>query len=255
MPTKIKLIVTDLDGTLLREDKTLSEHTISILKKCRENGMKVAFATGRGANNDKVVPKELFDGRIKANGAEARAGEEVVYGRMISFQGAKAFLKTCEEHDFKIILQSGDMSYSNFEAADYFLNNAGSKPLDISKHDMDFEKILLFPADGEFVEEHIPDELHFTISRENFISIMHKGATKGKALKALAEFWRIDSSEVVAFGDDLNDIDMLSFAGCGVAMGNAVEEVKGTADETTLSNGDDGVAEWIRKKIVFLYQS
>jgi predicted mannosyl-3-phosphoglycerate phosphatase (HAD superfamily) len=61
----IKLIVTDLDGTLLRTDKTISDRTKSILSKCRESGIAVIYATGRGGSAEQVAPAELFDGRIR----------------------------------------------------------------------------------------------------------------------------------------------------------------------------------------------
>jgi len=79
---------------------------------------------------------------------------------------------------------------------------------------------------------------------------MHKDATKSKAAASLVQFWDIASSEILAFGDDLNDIDMLSYAGIGVAMGNALDEVKAAANYICLSNDEDGVAHWIEEFIL-----
>ena len=101
-----------------------------------------------------------------------------------------------------------------------------------------------------YINEHYPDELYCTISVDGLAMIMHKDATKSKAAASLVQFWDIASSEILAFGDDLNDIDMLSYAGIGVAMGNALDEVKAAANYICLSNDEDGVAHWIEEFIL-----
>ena len=144
------------------------------------------------------------------------------------------------------------MNYSNFAVSDVFSDIVNYKFIDISTHNMDTEKIILTPVDIAFVERHCPDTLYPTVSREGFIAVMHKEAKKAKALAHIAGLWGIDKSNIAAFGDDFNDMDMLTFAGAGVAMGNALDEVKAAADFITLSNEDDGVADWINKNILFL---
>ena len=86
------------------------------------------------------------------------------------------------------------------------------------------------------------------VARDGMAMIMNKEATKSKAVEKLAKDWGINQSEIVAFGDDINDIDMLTYVGIGVAMGNAVNEVKDIADEICLSNEEDGIVEWILRK-------
>ncbi|MCL2565686.1 MAG: Cof-type HAD-IIB family hydrolase [Defluviitaleaceae bacterium] len=246
----IKLIVTDLDGTLLREDKTISDYTKSVLIKCREKGIKVVFATGRGGTNDQIVPAEFFDGRIKANGAVAKIGDKIVYEKLASYHIARPLLLACEEHGLKIALQAEDMTYSNFVTSDTFSEITNYTLVDISTHAVDTEKIILYPVDKAFVEKHCPKELYLTVSRDGFIAVMHKEATKAKALSHLAGLWDIEPSNIAAFGDDFNDLDMLSYAGAGVAMGDAMPDIKTAADFVTLSNEDDGVAYWIEKNIL-----
>ena len=98
---KIKMIVTDLDGTLLRDDKTVSEFTKSALQRCRAAGIKTIFATGRGENSicgvEHVVPTELFDGYILNNGALAVAEHDTVYSRFVVEDMIKPLLAVCEE--------------------------------------------------------------------------------------------------------------------------------------------------------------
>ena len=89
--------------------------------------------------------------------------------------------------------------------------------------------------------------IEITSSWFNNIEIMHKGVNKGEALKELVKYLGIDRKEVIAFGDNYNDLDMLKFAGVGVVMGNADEAVKEQGDYVTSTNTEDGVAKAIYK--------
>ena len=91
------------------------------------------------------------------------------------------------------------------------------------------------------------EDIERTSSWYNNIEIMHKGANKGEALKALIKYLGIDREEVIAFGDNYNDLPMIELAGLGVVMGNADEAVKEKADYVTSTNMEDGVAKAIYK--------
>ena len=116
-----------------------------------------------------------------------------------------------------------------------------------------FNKILLI---GDEVEAKKTYELlkkmnthmvNIHMSKPTYIEIMSKNISKTKALKELLNIYNIDKSEVLAIGDNYNDMDMLEFAGMGIAMGNAPDEVKRISNDVTLSNDEDGVAEAIYK--------
>jgi len=79
---------------------------------------------------------------------------------------------------------------------------------------------------------------------------LHEEAGKSKAVAALADHWGISIKDVVAFGDDTNDIDMLRHCGIGVAMGNAIDEVKSAADDICDTNENDGIAKWLEKHVL-----
>lgn len=220
MMKPIKMIVTDLDGTLLREDKTVSERNRLALLRCRELGIKVFFATGRSYRT-KVVPQDWFDGYVRSNGAYAYAGETVVYRRTFSDETMRYILDVCNQRCIT------------------------TKPrLDEQIHLPDIK-----PIDAEYVNSKLPADLYLIVLKEGFGQIMHKEATKVKAIEALARYWGINKTEIVAFGDDLNDIDMLSWAGNGVAMGNALDEAITAADEICLNNEEDGIAVWIEQNV------
>ena len=251
----IKMIATDLDGTLLREDKTISDFTKSTLARCRESGIKIVYATGRGGSADRRAPKDMFDGRIVMNGAIARVGSQVVYQRLVPYETARPILLACDRHGLKATSELSGMHYSNFDVNAQWPSLLEDFAItDFAVHDLDAEKLYIVvhtPEDVAFIERHLPESLYMTVSRDGLAQVMHKEASKSKALAAVARLWDIAPEEIVAFGDDLNDIDMLEFAGIGVAMGNALDEVKAVGDFVCLSNEEDGLARWVCEKIAY----
>ena len=85
---------------------------------------------------------------------------------------------------------------------------------------------------------------------ENWYAFLPEGAGKVQAIRELAKILDISSDDIVAFGDDINDIEMLKMCGTGVAVTNAVPDVQAIADSVTLSNDEDGVAEWIIQNVL-----
>jgi len=248
MKTPIKMIVTDLDGTLLRTDKTISSHTISTLSRCKQAGIKLAYATGRGGSAAKIVPAGLFDGSAIANGASAVADSTVIYNRVILYQHARPLLMACDQRGLIISSQLGRMDYANYNISEIWPIIHNFMIVDFATHDKDAEKIIttnLTQEDIKFINSRLPACTYMVISVDNVAMIMHKDATKSKAIAALASHWGIAREEIVAFGDDLNDLDMLAYAGMGVAVGNALDKVKDIADFVCQSNDDDGVAMWL----------
>ena len=223
MKNSIKMIITDLDGTLLRDDKTVSERNKLALSRCRELGIKVIFATGR-AYRTKIVPQNWFDGYARCNGAYACAGETEIYRRTISDNDRRYILDVCNQRKITIEPRNDEEIYLP----------------DIK------------PEDAEYLTSILPRDLYLLVYKENFGQIMHTEATKSKAIEALARYYAINQSETVAFGDDINDKDLIDWAGTGVAMGNALNEIKAIANEVCLSNEEDGVAIWIENNVFAL---
>jgi hypothetical protein len=247
-----KMIVTDLDGTLLRSDLTVSGRTEAALRQCKSTGVKIVYATGRGGSAEQIVPDGLFDGRIINNGAVAFADGNI-YKNLISYQEARPFLLACDRRGFKVTTQSGAMHYTNFDVALVWPHIKNFKIVDFSSHELDSEKICMTFESGEdleFVKQYLTDNMYLTVARDGLGMIMHIGATKSKAVAFLAGRWGIKQEEIVCFGDDLNDIDMLQYCGVGVAMANALDEVKKAADYICDTNDNDGVAKWIEERIL-----
>jgi len=250
----VKMIVTDLDGTLLSSDLTISERTVAILNQCKEVGIKLVYATGRGGSAETLTPAALFDGKITLNGAIVKIDDTIVHNCLIPYQLAQPILTACDKRGLLVVSEAGDKHYSNFAITDLWPTFTNFEITDFSQHTKDAEKIYftkLTLEDEKFIEEQLPDSLYMVISRiYDMAMIMHKGATKSQGISVLAQMWGISPSEIVAFGDDMNDMDMLSYAGIGVAMGNSIDEIKAVSKCVCRSNDENGLAEWLWENVL-----
>ena len=249
----IKMIVTDLDGTLLREDKTISERTLAAIGRCRAAGIKTVYATGRGSTSTNLLPPLLFDGRICCNGATAYAGDVPVYSRLIQIDSVRDLLIACDKAGFRVAAEYNGTHYSNFNVAKTFPLLLQFKEVDFSKHSIDVEKVYAIidsPEVVKLISQYLSNNLYLQESRDGFAFVMHKEALKSAATASLAEYWGIEQSEVAAFGDDLNDIDLLEYSGVGIAMGNALCDVKAAADQICDTNENDGIAVWLEENLL-----
>ncbi len=259
-----KLVAIDLDDTLLRTDLTISERTKQAIKASMAQGTLVTFATGRMYRA--ALPYALDLGLdlplITYQGALVKYvdGREV-YHRPVAKDIAKEIINLVKPTGIHINVYYDDQLYME-EATDWGKKYANTVRVPINLLPLpegikeDLTKILLI-GDSEKLDEiqtvlaeRFQDNINLTKSQSCFLEISHPQATKGNALKGLVESLDLHPEQVIAIGDNLNDLDMLEYAGCGVAIGNAVEEVKRIADMVTKNNDDDGVAEVIEKLIV-----
>jgi len=247
----IKMIVTDLDGTLLRTDKTISERTKATLSQCKESGVKMVYATARGGSAERILPAGIFDGKVIRGGAIAKIGDEIVYSRLIPHQIIRPILIVCDKRGLRITSETADIKYANY----------GDNISDFSQYDIDAEMVYfegLTPDDEVFIKSQLPESLYFMAMSDTSIDanggsfgmIIHKEATKTKAVSELARLWNITLSEIIAFGDDVNDTELLRNCGISVAVANAIDEVKAAADYIGDTNDNDGVAKWIEERIL-----
>ena len=250
----IKMAVFDLDGTLLRTDKTVSARTIEALKLCQSKGIKTVYATGRGSSADVIVPPELFDGKITMNGALTKIENKIVRNCLIPCLTARPFLLACDKRGLKMTSEITGMHYTNFTIPEDWTDVVKNWEItDFSQHDKDAEKIYTYdltPADITFINEILPEDLYMVMAVDGLAMIMNKDSTKSKAVTALAVYWGIKQSEIAAFGDDLNDIDLLNHVGISIAMENALYNVKAAADHICDTNDNDGVAKWLEENVL-----
>jgi hydroxymethylpyrimidine pyrophosphatase-like HAD family hydrolase len=187
------------------------------------------------------------------NGAVATIDDTVVYSRLIPYNIACPLLMACDQYGLKSASQGNVTRYSNFTVSDEWPFITSFQIVDFSMHEKDAEKLYMVVRNRDdvlFIEKHLPKELYLSVSRDNLAMVMHREATKSKTLAEMARVWGIEQAEIAALGDDLNDIDLIAFAGVGVAMGNALDETKAAADYICDSNDNDGVAKWLEENVL-----
>jgi len=253
---EIKMIAVDLDDTLLRDDKTISDRTKAALDKCRDKGIKLIFATGRGQSAQTFLPSGFFDGCVKMNGAVAYAGDLLVYEKLVSTAHARDLLLAADRTEVQIVVEKDGWHYANFDVISIWGLGwlTGYEISDFKTLDISADKIYALPKSDleiELLKSHLPEGLYLITARtNNFTMILHKDANKARGIAALAAHWGFTIDNVVAFGDDTNDLEMLQYCGIGIAMGNAIDEVKSVADNVCDTNENDGIAKWLEEHVL-----
>ena len=252
----MKLIVTDLDRTLLRSDKTISEHAVEVLNRCRKNGHLVVFATARAENGmTRFIEAVKPDAVISSGGAVISVNGVIIYEQTLSKNDVKTIISMCSQHTGgkgRMTAESTVGYFSNFEPDDPDRYNAFSYT-DFNNFTLPCYKITAeIDSDeyGEAVAAACDDCSVISYSGELWQRFACKTSTKEDALKFLAKHLKIALSNVIAFGDDTNDIGMLKLAGTSVAVDNAIPEVQAVAHFITNSNDRDGVAEFINLNVL-----
>lgn len=265
-----KLIALDMDGTLLTSDKTISDKTRKAIKAAEKQGVKVVLASGRPLNGLTRYLEELdlFKGDdyvLSYNGGlvQNTKTEEIVSKVVIKGSDLKNIYEVSQKLDINIhgfsaeegLITPKNSKYTQYEA-DMNGIDIKIKDFNLVEDDEDIIKVMMID-EAEILDpaiEKLPKNLYekYSIfkSAPYFLEFTNKEVDKGLGLKKLAEYLGIKKEEIIACGDAGNDLSMVRYAGLGVAMGNATEEVKEAANYITKSNDEDGIAEVIEKFIL-----
>lgn len=252
----IRAVVTDLDRTLLRTDKTISDRTVRALERCREQNIVTAYATARSQQSSKAFLERFTpDIFICHGGALVLRGEksigriampEIVSSRLISHCLNTPEVKAVYIIDENIALTS-DPHDSDPDRSHY-------RYAELSElRDTSYIKLSIrcgIPAVAKQIAAEFPACAMQAYSGEDLYTFASADASKWNAVKILSAHCGIPTGEIAAFGDDWNDVEMLQNCGYGVAMENAIPQVKAAARYSTCSNDSDGAAKWIEAHIL-----
>ena len=255
----MKLLLFDLDDTLLRSDKTISSHSVSVLKQCREKGILIGISTSRSFQNAQAFVGMLSpDVIISSGGALVQDQNQMILCSEFSVCEVRRFLRLVGEicGECEITIDTLGVHYWNkrFDPAFVGANWGESVYSDFSDFSEPALKICV-----EIPEEAMKDRL---VSRfgacdvvrfagTDWYKFTQPSITKETAITALCNALGISPTEIAAFGDDLPDIGMLRMCGLGVAMGNALEEVKAAADVVIGSNNTEAIAEYLENTVLW----
>ena len=258
-----KLIALDLDGTLVRSDQCISQRTVDTLIRVQEMGVKVAVASGRStfgtAHVADALHLEKFGGYVMSyNGGEIYDwGTKVrLHAQTLDEEVIPYIYMYAREHGMPIMTYIGKEVVSEVEGNEYIQYSVMRNRMNFRKVDDFLEAVqgtgivkciivgdpTLLPALEVEMQETLKGKAGAFRSEPFFLEIVPMGIDKAKGLSILLDKIGMKREELIAFGDGYNDTPMLQFAGMGVAMGNAAEEIKKAADMVTWSNNDDGVA-------------
>lgn len=263
-----RLIATDLDHTLLDDDGRVSPRTRRALDAARQTGIAVVPVTARQPIGLRAISDDAgFDAwALLGNGASGmhlRSGEVLF--------AAEAPAAILQELATELNSRIPDLLYASVRGSgeEFVVQEGYAEIAQLSDHKRDPATLGGVPLEAVLAEPSLklvirhahvaPDEIfaaisdlgrtgfEATLSGAPFVEVMAEGVTKGTGLARLCAHLGVDRSEVAAFGDGLNDVEMLEWAGLGVAVANAQDPVLETADEVTASNTDDGVARVIER--------
>ncbi|SHF28966.1 hypothetical protein SAMN02745195_02290 [Thermoanaerobacter uzonensis DSM 18761] len=263
----IRLVVIDIDGTLLDSNSNLHPKTIATIKKVQKKGILVTLATGRTFRSTCTIAK-LLGIKIPVicyNGAYISSiGQPPLYTFPISRGKIKPIIKILEENNYYIKFYAEDCLYVQ-EAIEetYLFSKIHKVPFvevgkgKLSNLDKDPLKIVVYDTPERIKSalemfKPLKDEFTFIIENDNF-EVNSKNITKAVAVELLCNYLGISMNQVMAFGDGVNDVEMVESVGVGIAVENAIPLLKEKADFITSSNDKLGVACMLEK--IFLDDS
>lgn len=268
---KYKLIVLDVDGTLLTEEQTISARTRATLLKVQQMGLRVVLATGRPTHGVMPLARALELDKnggfvLSYNGAQIihMPTDERVFERRIDPEFMAYLERGARKRGFTIFTYREDRILTSDASNLHVQREAELNKMRVEEvadfaAAVDFEpcKVMLVSDDEAALlalEEHWRRRLAGTLdvlrSEDYFLEVVPESVDKANTLSVLLEKEGIDRADVVAIGNGVRDVPMLQLVGLGVAMGNAQDSVKACADVVTLTNAEDGVAVALEKAIL-----
>ena len=277
----IKAIILDIDGTLTNDRKEITPRTKEALLKAQEDGVLLALASGRPDMGLVKWARELHMDEhhglfLCYNGAKVMDCQtgEILFHQPLSVADGKAVLEHMKQFEVSPIIARGEYMYTNDVYAGMIHRSVGGELFNVIEYearsnrfilcekrdlaafvDFPIEKILTagepayLLANWEKMAEPFADRLSCMFTAPFYYEFTAQNVDKAKAIDTAFTKLGYKAEEMIAYGDAQNDISMLKYAGIGVAMGNAVDEVKAIADEVTLSNEEDGIAESLYRHI------
>lgn len=259
---KIKLIATDMDGTLLNDEKKITAENAVAIKLAQEHGIKFVLASGRMFEASKPYADALgLDTPIISyNGSLVKDSrtEETFFELFMDVDVAFAVLQYCRKINLHVqAYRNGNVYTDYLDASSIWYSKIINRPViplgeKLFEEKHQFYKLMGItdPENGRDIAldilQHFTGQIEITSSAPGFVEIVTPGINKWSAVKRLAQMWHIQPNEIMCIGDSYNDLSMIENASIGVAVANANEKVKAHAKFVVADNNHSGVAEAIK---------
>lgn len=259
----IKLIVSDMDGTLLDSSKNINPEFWDVYKKIKEKGIVFCVASGRQyynlVANFEDMKKDLFF--IAENGGFVAKGEEEIYSKALSKEIVTKLLdKTKEIKNVSVILGAKNAAYYIEDGNEKFITEISKYYKNIitvndwNEVEEDILKVAVYDFDCAETNSYpqykaLEEQVKIIVSSEHWLDVMHKDVNKGAAVAELQKQLNIGKNETLIFGDYMNDYEMMSCAEYSYAMANGHPKLIEAANFTAPSNDENGVVRIIKEYI------
>ncbi|MDD3149217.1 MAG: Cof-type HAD-IIB family hydrolase [Candidatus Gastranaerophilales bacterium] len=261
----IKLIVLDIDGTLMDKNFHISDGVKNVISKAISKDIKVVLATGRMHSATVPIAKKLgiTTPLITYQGAMIREylnSDKILFHEPVEDKFSRKIIAELRQKDVQINVYMDDILFVETEGA--ILKEYANKRFISYKKVNSFDKVEKIEATKilamaktsqyaddltDYLNQKYSQDLYITKSMPEYCEIADNKVSKGKAILYLANLWNINKSQIMAAGDGENDIEMLKIAGLSVVMGNASNKVKQNADFITDTVDNDGIVTAIEK--------
>ena len=262
----IKLVVTDVDGTIVGKDEVLHQEFIDYVKGLKQKGIGYTIATGRvdGLAKRYVQAMGIDLPYVACNGGTILKGDQVLVRKTIPLSALREVILTADRMGMSV-MYSVDGIESAYRETDYvkeqqtlydrYHNPAGFSEAEWNTLQPDKVIVMAAVRDGSIgaIEElcrRLPGDIGYKRYANKAIDILHAQATKEGGVKALADLLGIEMEEILFAGDDLNDIQSFRQAGIGVAVANAQPEAKAAADYIAAGECCRGVIEAVERFVI-----
>lgn len=261
----IKMVITDVDGTIVGKDEVLHPQMITFAKELKQRGIYYTIATGRV---DGLVQKYIQDMEIEipysaCNGGTIGRKDEILYRKTIPLKELEPIIDLADEMGMSLMYSIGGVEsayrFTEYVAAQQKDYNRYHNPVGFTRkqwNTLQIEKLIVMALhrDGSIgmIEElckKLPAEIGYKRYKDKAIDILPGDAAKEAGVRELAGMMNVRMEEVLFAGDDLNDVEAIKEAGIGVAVGNAQECAKLAADYIALEHNYKGVMEAVRKYV------
>ncbi len=251
------MLLFDLDGTLLNSSNIISLTTTTAIKKCQLKGYCIGVVTARSRSkkNMCLLNNLEFDFMAFYNGAKIYARNHLIESNVLPYNQGIPILQKLNIDFPDIIIDvhqepwnfsstSGDICH--MESGDRKKCNLYNLPeYDIQRIRLELKELTSVP-----LQNYMTPESTFYYTANGDAIIVHKNANKSHAVQKASDFFGIPLTQIIAFGDDINDVNMIKIVGTGVAMGNSIPSLKKIAKYITETNDENGIATWINKYLL-----
>ncbi|WP_242057470.1 Cof-type HAD-IIB family hydrolase [Halobacillus yeomjeoni] len=248
-----KIAFFDIDGTLLNHQKKLPEQTKQAIQDLKEAGVFCAIATGRAPFMYKKLREELgIDSFVSFNGQYVVFEGEEIYTNPLSSPQLEELHKNAKENNHPMVFMNHEKMMASESDHPFIKDSLGSLYIDHPPVDASFYKereiyqSLIFCEGGEIDDyRHRHTDFDYIRWHQYSCDVLPRGGSKAEGIKKLIEAAGLHIDDSYAFGDGLNDVEMIREAGTGVAMGNAVPQTKDVSDHVTEDVNQDGLVKAI----------